>query len=197
MINRMTSSIEQLVRAIDSIDFLSALPSGPPQLQDEIGFFHRHFVLLQSRLDSSKRALEQAQKQIYQAEKLASIGRLASGVAHQVNNPLNGIKSCLYAIKQNPNDLARVREYLPLINEGIDDIEIVVKKLLGFARQQSTSEHRININDAIRKVIGLFELRLKEKMIDIRTGARLGSGRCQDRSPSLPGSGDESRPEQL
>lgn len=169
MINRMTSSIEQLVRAIDSIDFLSVLPSGPHQLQDEIGFFHRHFVLLQSRLDSSKRALEQAQKQIYQAEKLASIGRLASGVAHQVNNPLNGIKSCLYAIKQNPDDLGRVREYLPLINEGIDDIEIVVKKLLGFARQQSTSEHRININDAIRKVIGLFELRLKEKMIDIRT----------------------------
>ena len=44
-----------------------------------------------------------------------------------------------------------------------------MKKLLGFARQQSNSEHRININDAIRKVIGLFELRLKEKMIDIRT----------------------------
>ncbi|MFZ4619545.1 MAG: sensor histidine kinase [Bacteroidota bacterium] len=169
MINRMTSSIERLVRAIDSIDFTSVLPSGLHQPQDEIGYFYQHFRLLQARLDTSKRALEQAQKQVYQAEKLASIGRLASGVAHQVNNPLNGIKSCLYAIKQDPHDQERIREYLPLINEGIDDIEIVVKKLLGFARQQSTSEHRININDAIHKVMNLFELRLKEKKIEIRT----------------------------
>jgi two-component system NtrC family sensor kinase len=169
MINRMTSSIENLVRAIDTIDFTTVIAPSSLQPMDEIGFFHQHFVLLQARLDSSKRALEQAQKQIYQAEKLASIGRLASGVAHQVNNPLNGIKSCLYAIRQDPTDRDRIREYLPLINEGIEDIESVVKKLLGFARQQSTSENRININDAIRKVISLFELRLKEKNIEIRT----------------------------
>jgi signal transduction histidine kinase len=164
----MTSSIERLVRAIDSIDFTSTSLVGLPQQQDEIGFFYQHFTLLQQRLEASKRDLQIAQKQVYQAEKLASIGRLASGVAHQVNNPLNGIKSCLYAIKQNPNDQKRREEYLLLINEGIDDIETVVKKLLGFARQQSTSEHLININDAIHKVINLFELRLKEKKIDIR-----------------------------
>lgn len=168
LINRMTSSIERLVRAIDTIDFTSTSVVGLPQQQDEIGFFYQHFTLLQQRLEASKRDLHIAQKQVYQAEKLASIGRLASGVAHQVNNPLNGIKSCLYAIKQNPNDPKRVEEYLQLINEGIDDIETVVKKLLGFARQQSTSEHLININDAIHKVISLFELRLKEKKIDVR-----------------------------
>jgi len=168
LINRMTSSIEKLVHAIDSIDFTSDLQIDLPEQQDEIGFFFHHFRLLQERLDGSKRDLEKAQKQIYRAEKLASIGRLASGVAHQVNNPLNGIKSCIYAIKQNPNDLKRIHEYIQLINDGIDDIEIVVKKLLGFARQQPTSESLININEAIQKVINLFELRLKEKNIDVR-----------------------------
>jgi signal transduction histidine kinase len=168
-INRMTASIERLVRAIDSIDFSSDTAFDLPPQQDEIGYFYRHFILLQKRLEGSKKALEQAQQQIYHAEKLASIGRLASGVAHQVNNPLNGIKSCLYAIKRNPADTQKSMEYLDLINEGIESIEVVVKKLLGFARQQPTSEQRIVLNDAVRKVISLFELRLKEKMIDIRT----------------------------
>lgn len=168
LIKRMTSSIEKLVMAIDTIDFKSGFQIDLPPEQDEIGFFYQHFKLLQERLDTSKQDLEKAQRQVYQAEKLASIGRLASGVAHQVNNPLNGIKSCLYAIKQNPNDPKKVNEYLQLINEGIDDIETVVKKLLGFARQQSSSDNLIDINEAIHKVINLFELRLKEKQIDIR-----------------------------
>ncbi len=167
LIKRMTSSIEKLVLAIDTIDFKSGIHFDLPPEQDEIGFFYQHFKLLQERLAASKQDLEKAQQQVYQAEKLASIGRLASGVAHQVNNPLNGIKSCLYAIKQNPNDQKKISEYLHLINDGIDDIETVVKKLLGFARQQSTSESLIDINEAIRKVVNLFELRLKEKKIDI------------------------------
>ncbi len=167
-INRMTSSLELLVQEIDKIDFISDSQISLPIKDDEIGFLYKHFALLKNRLDASKNELERAQKQIYQAEKLASIGRLASGVAHQVNNPLNGIKSCLYAIQKEPADVPQTKEYIELINEGIENIETVVKKLLGFARQQSTSENLIDINDSIVKVINLFEFRLKEKNIDIR-----------------------------
>lgn len=169
LINRMTRSIEELVRAIDSIDFRSTARIDLAARQDEIGYFFHHFSLLQERVEAARRDLEIAQRQIYQAEKLASIGRLAAGVAHQVNNPLNGIKSCLYAIERAPGDTARTAEYLQLIGEGIADIETVVRKLLGFARQQSTSESRISINEAIGKVLSLFELRLKEKNIEVRT----------------------------
>lgn len=169
LINRMTRSIEELVRAIDSIDFRSTARVDLAARQDEIGYFFHHFSLLQERVEAARRDLEIAQRQIYQAEKLASIGRLAAGVAHQVNNPLNGIKSCLYAIERAPGDTERTAEYLQLIGEGIDDIETVVRKLLGFARQQSTSESRISINEAIGKVLSLFELRLKEKNIEVRT----------------------------
>jgi len=162
----MTSSLETIVREIDKIDFVSDVDISLPSQNDEIGFLYHHFRLMMDRLDVSKKELEQAQRQIYQAEKLASIGRLASGVAHQVNNPLNGIRACLYAIQQNPADTAQTREYLGLITEGIASIETVVKKLLGFARQQSTSDHVININDSIATVANLFDLRLKEKNIE-------------------------------
>jgi two-component system, NtrC family, sensor kinase len=165
-INRMTSSLEKLVREIDKIDFVSDVDISLPSQNDEIGFLYHHFRLMMDRLDVSKKELEQAQRQIYQAEKLASIGRLASGVAHQVNNPLNGIRTCLYAIQQNPGDQGQARQYLGLIDEGITNIETVVKKLLGFARQQSTSDHVISINDSITTVTNLFDLRLKEKNIE-------------------------------
>lgn len=166
-INRMVSSLEKLVHEIDKIDFISEARISKPGEDDEIGFLYNHFAQLQIRLDHSKRELENAQRQIYQAEKLASIGRLASGVAHQVNNPLNGIKSCLYAIQKEPNNFAQTQEYIKLINEGIDNIEMVVKKLLGFARQQSKSDVLISINESVEKVIHLFEFRLREKEIKI------------------------------
>ncbi|MFA7420373.1 MAG: ATP-binding protein [Melioribacteraceae bacterium] len=166
-INHMTSSLEKLVIEFDKVDFVSDVDISLPTKTDEIGFLYHHFSLLLNRVEASKKQLENAQKQIYQAEKLASIGRLASGVAHQVNNPLNGIKSCLYAIQQNPNDATKNKLYLELINEGINNIETVVKKLLGFARQQSSSENLININESIQKVIQLFDFRLKEKRINV------------------------------
>jgi len=167
-VNRMTSSLELLVNEIDKIDFVTDTKINLPKKDDEIGFLYHHFSLLKERLSNSKRDLENAQRQVYQAEKLASIGRLASGVAHQVNNPLNGIKSCLYAIQKDPDDIPQTKEYIKLINEGLENIETVVKKLLGFARQQQSSENLIDINDSIVQVTKFFELRLKEKEIDIR-----------------------------
>ncbi len=167
-VKKMTSKLGNLVSAIDQIDFVTNFTFSFPETNDEIGFLFKQFGLMKTRLEKSKEDLETAQKQIYQAEKLASIGRLASGVAHQVNNPLNGIKSCLYAINNEPDNKELVKEYLDLISEGIDNIEMVVKKLLGFARQQPISNNLININESIQKVINLFEYRLKAKNIDIQ-----------------------------
>ncbi|NUN09049.1 MAG: hypothetical protein HUU54_07725 [Ignavibacteriaceae bacterium] len=167
LINRLTYSLGQLVSEIDKIDLMTDTSIALPEQNDEIGFLYHHFGLLKKRLDISKAELENAQKQIYQAEKLASIGRLASGVAHQVNNPLNGIKSCLYAIKKDPSNAAQAKEYIELINEGIENIETVVKKLLGFARQQPQSNAVIDINESIEKVVNLFDYRLKDNRISL------------------------------
>ncbi len=166
-INHLTSSLEKLVLEIDKIDFVSDAEISLPVKNDEIGFLYHHFGLLKKRLENSRSELKNAQRQIYQAEKLASIGRLASGVAHQVNNPLNGIKSCLYAIRKDANNISQTKEYIELISEGIDNIETVVKKLLGFARQPSQSEMVIDVNDSIMKVVGFFDYRLKENKIKL------------------------------
>jgi two-component system, NtrC family, sensor kinase len=162
---RLTISLSKLTSEIDSVelDQESATP-GRPQ-GDDIAFLFDRFEMMKKRIDTSRMQLEQAQRQIYQAEKLASIGRLATGVAHQVNNPLNGIRTCLYAIRKEPDNISQTREYVELIDEGITSIETVVQKLLGFARQQSSGATLIDITESTRKVAGLLDIRLKEKHI--------------------------------
>ena len=167
LVSRLTGSLRELVTMMDKIDIDSDEFHNKPARNDEIGFLMDHFETLEARLSQSRLQLINAQKQIYHAEKLASIGRLASGVAHEINNPLNGIKNCVYSITKDPDDMKQNAEYLELINEGLDNIELIVQKLLGFARQQSKLIGAVNINDCIIKVLQLLEYRMNQKQIKI------------------------------
>ncbi len=168
-INRITSSFYELTKLLDNIDYEADELRELPQREDEIGFLIQHVDALQKRLVNSREELLIAQKQIHHAEKLASIGRLASGVAHEINNPLNGIKSCIYSINKNPNNLEQNREYLGLIDEGLNHIEMVVQKLLGFAHQQSKIVGDVNITESISKIVKLLDFQLKRKQIGLVT----------------------------
>jgi len=168
-INRITSSFSELTELLDNIDFeLDELKEHPIK-NDEIGFIIQNVNALQKRLLNSREQLLSAQKQIYHAEKLASIGRLAAGVAHEINNPLNGIKSCVYSINKNPTNIEQNQEYFDLINEGLNHIEIVVQKLLGFAHQKSKIVSDVDISIAISKVVKLLDFQLNRKNTNLIT----------------------------
>ncbi len=165
---RLTRTLSELVAFLDNLDLDLENAEKEVEITSETEFLYEKFEQMRARLQRSKAELIQAQKQIYQAEKLASIGRLASGVAHEINNPLNGIKSCLYAIEKNPQNFERNKEYLDLIDEGINNIELIVKKLLGFARQKSDSNEPVNLAATLSKVLSLLDYRLNQKRAEIK-----------------------------
>jgi two-component system NtrC family sensor kinase len=168
LINRITFSLNSLVQQIDKIDFRSNEEISLSKGKDEIGFLIGRFDDLLKRLKKSKEQLAFAQKQVYQSEKLASIGRLASGMAHEINNPLNGIKSCVYSLQKEPENKRQTKEYLSLINEGIFYIENVIKKLLGFVRQQPQITNLVDLNELVLNVYRLLDYKLKQKNVFVQ-----------------------------
>jgi len=175
IVDRVTQSLSLLVVAIDKTELETEMEIHLPKQNDEIGFLMERFQLLRQRLYQSKQQLITAQRQIYHAERLASIGRLASGVAHEINNPLNGIRSCLYAIGREPENHEQAKSYIALIDEGVTYIEFVVKKLLGFARQQVPAMDDVNLNDVITNVTRLLDFKIRQKgvILQLRLDPRL------------------------
>ncbi|UCH51988.1 MAG: PAS domain S-box protein [Chloroflexota bacterium] len=104
------------------------------------------------RAEEERRQLEQKAQL---ASRLASVGELASGVAHEINNPLTGVigyAHLLLAREDIPKDIVRDVE---IINEGAQRVSNIVKKLLAFARQTKPEQRYVNVNELIRNTLDL------------------------------------------
>ncbi len=165
----LTKNLNKIVSAMDKIDINTEEVITVPQSDDEIGFLAMHFKEMQSRLLKSRNELKNAQKEIYHAEKLASIGRLASGVAHEINNPLMGLKNCAQSIDSEPENINQTKSYINLMTEGLEKIESIVRKLLDFAHKKSHEYHEVNLKNSLERVIQLINYRLEKNDIKIET----------------------------
>ncbi|HSM75618.1 MAG TPA: ATP-binding protein, partial [Desulfobacterales bacterium] len=123
-----------------------------------------------------KRELEKTQVQLLQAEKMASLGKLAAGVAHQLNNPLSGITLFSKIVLEDYELPAEAREDLQRILRDAQRCRDTVKELLEFARQTRQLMKPNDINRAISRTLFLLQNQTLFQNIEIRT----------DLAPDLP-----------
>lgn len=167
ILGRILNSMRTLVTAMDQVDFETGFVPPLPSRDDEIGLLHLGFRQMGERLQQSRQDVLRAEKQVWHAERLAAIGRLASGLAHEINNPINGVRSCIYAIKADPENKVQTGEYLDMMDEGLTHASGVIEKLLGFARKQQSGLAPVVLNDAVESVIRLVNFRLGQKNITL------------------------------
>jgi two-component system sensor histidine kinase HydH len=143
-------------------DWLPLLLTVTP-IHDEYGR-HSGAVVVLRDLSEIKRLEERVRR----SEKLAAIGHLAAGVAHEIRNPLSSIRGFAYLLGRGHGQESPEREYADIMVKEIDRINRVVTDLLNFARPMALEPKSIRITDMIEHVISLVSADAKARGIDIR-----------------------------
>jgi signal transduction histidine kinase len=102
------------------------------------------------------RELEAAQSQLVHTEKIASLGRMAAGVAHEINNPLAGILIYAELLQRDLADDATNRENIEVIINQTMRCQQIVHRLLDFSRQSLGEKKLFDINDVIHRCVELI-----------------------------------------
>jgi signal transduction histidine kinase len=136
-------------------------------------FFVKHLLLdrrLISLLDESRRAyddLRQLQGHLLQAEKLAAIGRLVAGAAHEINNPLTAIVGYSDLLASHNKLEPEHREFAEKILQQARRTKALVQNLLTFAKQTPLERRPINVNAIVGHALQLHELDFAGKNVQI------------------------------
>ena len=124
---------------------------------------------LQNYLDSLESAntkLKQAQEELVRSEKLASIGRFAAGVAHEVGNPLGAILGYTSILERDGVEREEAKDYLRRIEKEIERINRIVRELLDFARPSKFEIRLIQVNPLIENTLSLLSYQKNFKNIE-------------------------------
>lgn len=162
---------------------------------------------LEARVQEQVETLKTAERQLYQAEKLASVGQLAAGVAHEINNPIGFIRSNLTSASAYVKEISGLRaaiasgdtkqiavawktadmdflleDFQSLLQEsiaGADRVARIVSDLKGFSSIDHGKEERIDLNESVRTVCNVAGSRIKQKAQLVLELGELPALQCQ------------------
>lgn len=165
---RITRPLEKLVEGTVKIskgDFTQKIDI---DTQDEIGNLAESFNKMSRQLYLTRERMEAASKKLIQAEKLASIGRISAGIAHEIRNPLTSVKLNIQKVMESKNLDDVDKEHLDISQEGIGHIENFIKELLNFTRVSELHLDHFSVEEIIDESIKMIRgtLRLKKVQLE-------------------------------
>lgn len=169
-VTRLSSIMDGIKNNVD-LEQVEAIHELPVlrERRDEIGTLQNSFLWMVQRLRDADREHKKTMETLIQTEKMVSIGRLASGVAHEINNPLGGIAICFKNLVQTDLDDAARREHIEVINDSLQKIGNIVGQLLHFSRMTVKDQQPGDINGLISRILLLLNYRVAEKDIIVST----------------------------
>jgi two-component system NtrC family sensor kinase len=141
---------------------------------------------LEKKVQEKTAAIHRAQAQLIHSEKLASLGRMAAGVAHEINSPLTGIVTFGHLLLKKFPPGSEENEDIQVIIEQANRCSTIIKGLLGFARASAAEKAPTNINDVIyhslnivRNKADFFNIRIVTNFDDFLSKVRADSSQLQ------------------
>jgi len=112
--------------------------------------------------------LDEARSQLARSERLAALGRIAAGVAHELRNPLSGIKMNVRVLKDELADRGVTDGSADLILREIDRMDLYLKELMGLSSANTDNAGPVDLGELVRSAVSLMSGRCKHAGIEIR-----------------------------
>ena len=163
--------INRLVKRAEEFKEGDAFSLSSDTKQNEFGRLSRSLNTMLRRLDENKAELktsisslkkanfelQQAQEEIIRSEKLASVGKLASGIAHEIGNPIGIVLGYLGLLKSNDLKDEEKRDFINRIQSEIDRINRTIKNLLDFSRPSKGEMKVVSVHEIIGNMIDILK----------------------------------------
>jgi two-component system, NtrC family, sensor kinase len=162
---RFIKPIIDLSLAMGEVEVEMREKTMPVAGSDELSSLAQSYNDMVRRIRRANEEMKLAHEKLLQSEKLATLGVLASSVAHRINNPLGGLFNCVRLLQRQGEDPAFRNNYLELILEGLESIEKTVGQLLYTAGRREGEEKRSEVAEVLSRVLKFLDYRMKKQEI--------------------------------
>lgn len=164
----VTAPAERIAAALDNFRL-----GGPPVAidvtsGDELARLAEHVEAITQKIEIFHQNELSQQRELARVERLAAVGTLTAGLAHEINNPLAGIKQAAESLSIRPDDAARVKRYMPVILDAARRMERILGDLLSFARPSRRELSAVDPCDALHLAARLAAPRIKQAGASIK-----------------------------
>jgi len=159
--NQMTKNLKQLIDEKEGV-------------MEELKDLNKELSSINVELIQKNEQLEEAQEQLVRTEKLAAVGTLASGVSHELRNPLSAIKNAVFLLKRKlsrkviPDIDEKVIQFLDIMDKEIDKSSRIINDLLGFTRvakpTRLSSDINVVVNETLSRVVIAENIKLSKNL---------------------------------
>jgi signal transduction histidine kinase len=182
----MARPVRRLADALNAVDLGNLDPVPLPKRNDEIGELQESYRIMMIRLREEELERKKTQEMLGSTEKMATIGTLAAGIAHEINSPLTGAMHSVRALSKETLTPQKRDQYLRVVGESLDRIRRAVSQMLDYSTVHAVNVSDCDLSRIVGKTLELLEYQIGRNGIEV-----------ENRLPTLNVRADAHRIEQV